>query len=85
MKAIIDKQTNKCKGFGFIDFESNEDAQSAIAQLQKKGFTAQLAKVDHASCVNLARNPLCRRSFASLPNNKNKIQLTYISPIWILK
>ncbi|CAF3328199.1 unnamed protein product [Rotaria sp. Silwood1] len=44
MKAIIDKQTNKCKGFGFIDFESNEDAQMAIAQLQKKGFTAQLAK-----------------------------------------
>ena len=45
MKAIIDKQTNKCKGFGFIDFETNEDAQMAIAQLQKKGFTAQLAKV----------------------------------------
>jgi hypothetical protein len=44
MKAIIDKQTNKCKGFGFIDFESNDDAQLAIAQLQKKGFTAQLAK-----------------------------------------
>jgi hypothetical protein len=44
MKAIIDKQTNKCKGFGFIDFESHEAAQLAIAQLQKKGFTAQLAK-----------------------------------------
>jgi len=44
MKAIIDKQTNKCKGFGFIDFETNEDAQLAINQLQKKGFTAQLAK-----------------------------------------
>ena len=45
MKAIIDKQTNKCKGFGFIDFESHEDAQNAIAELQKKGYTAQLAKV----------------------------------------
>lgn len=45
MKAIIDKQTNKCKGFGFIDFETNEDAQLAITQLQNKGFTAQLAKV----------------------------------------
>ncbi len=51
MKAIIDKQTNKCKGFGFIDFETNEDAQSAIAQLQKKGFTAQLAKVDRSTIV----------------------------------
>jgi RNA recognition motif-containing protein len=45
MKAIIDKQTNKCKGFGFIDFESHEDAQLAINELQKKGYTAQLAKV----------------------------------------
>lgn len=45
MKAIIDKQTNKCKGFGFIDFESHEDARLAINELQKKGYTAQLAKV----------------------------------------
>lgn len=44
MKAIIDKQTNKCKGFGFIDFESHEDARLAINELQKKGYTAQLAK-----------------------------------------
>jgi len=44
MKAIIDKQTNRCKGFGFIDFESHEDARSAITELQKKGYTAQLAK-----------------------------------------
>lgn len=44
MKAIIDKQTNKCKGFGFIDFETTEDAKAAIAQLQKKGYVAQLAK-----------------------------------------
>jgi hypothetical protein len=44
MKAIIDKQTNKCKGFGFIDFENHEDAQNAISELQKKGYTAQLAK-----------------------------------------
>lgn len=44
MKAIIDKQTNRCKGFGFIDFETTEDAKTAIAQLQKKGYVAQLAK-----------------------------------------
>ena len=47
MKAIIDKQTNKCKGFGFIDFESHEDARLAINELQKKGYTAQLAKVKY--------------------------------------
>ena len=49
MKAIIDKQTNKCKGFGFIDFETTEDAKAAIAQLQKKGYIAQLAKVGSPS------------------------------------
>lgn len=45
MKAIIDKQTNKCKGFGFIDFETTEDAKMAIAKLQNLGYVAQLAKV----------------------------------------
>lgn len=44
MKAIIDKQTNKCKGFGFIDFETTEDAKMAIAKLQNLGYVAQLAK-----------------------------------------
>ncbi|CAF0902194.1 unnamed protein product [Didymodactylos carnosus] len=53
MKAIIDKTTNKCKGFGFIDFETHEAAQNAIAQLQKKGFTAQLAKQQEQDTTNL--------------------------------
>ena len=83
MKAIIDKQTNKCKGFGFIDFETNEDAQLAITQLQKKGFTAQLAKVN-SSCLSTREREQSDSSF-SLLNNKNKIQLIYILLIWILK
>ena len=58
MKAIIDKQTNKCKGFGFIDFETNEDAQSAITQLQKKGFIAQLAKVDRSIDAMVQNTPV---------------------------
>jgi len=81
MKAIIDKQTNKCKGFGFIDFETTEDAQSAIAELQKKGVIAQLAKVDRQLNVNI----FVYLIMFSLLNNKNKIQLIYILLIWILK
>ena len=81
MKSIIDKQTNKCKGFGFIDFETTEDAQSAIAELQKKGVIAQLAKVDRQLNVNI----FVYLIMFSLLNNKNKIQLIYILLIWILK
>jgi len=81
MKAIIDKQTNKCKGFGFIDFECHEDAQNAIAELQKKGYTAQLAKV-----FTKKRNTMFLNLFffsSSHLNNKNKMKQIYILPIWI--
>ena len=77
MKAIIDKQTNKCKGFGFIDFESHEDARSAITELQKKGYTAQLAKVRRGALSCIAS------SFrSSHHNNKNKMRRIYILLIW---
>ena len=81
MKTIIDKQTNKCKGFGFIDFETTENAQSAIDELQNKGVIAQLAKVDRQLNVNI----FVYLIMFSLLNNKNKIQLIYILVIWILK
>lgn len=30
-KIIVDRDTNRSKGFGFVEFESAEDAQNAIA------------------------------------------------------
>lgn len=44
-KAILDKNTNKCRGYGFVDFESNECAEIAVKALQAKGIQAQMAKV----------------------------------------
>ncbi|XP_031620576.1 protein alan shepard isoform X2 [Contarinia nasturtii] len=44
-KAILDKQTNKCRGYGFVDFESPACAEGAVKGLQSKGIQAQMAKV----------------------------------------
>lgn len=44
-KAILDKTTNKCKGYGFVDFESPTCAENAVKGLQSKGIQAQMAKV----------------------------------------
>lgn len=44
-KAILDKTTNKCKGYGFVDFETPACAENAVKGLQSKGIQAQMAKV----------------------------------------
>ena len=44
-KAILDKNTNKCKGYGFVDFESPSAAEAAVKALQLQGIQAQMAKV----------------------------------------
>uniref|UniRef100_A0A3B3TN87 RRM domain-containing protein n=1 Tax=Poecilia latipinna TaxID=48699 RepID=A0A3B3TN87_9TELE len=44
-KAILDKNTNQCKGYGFVDFDSPAAAQKAVASLKASGVQAQMAKV----------------------------------------
>nr|XP_046192151.1 RNA-binding motif, single-stranded-interacting protein 3-like isoform X2 [Oncorhynchus gorbuscha] len=44
-KAILDKNTNQCKGYGFVDFDSQTAAQKAVASLKASGVQAQMAKV----------------------------------------
>lgn len=43
-KAILDKTTNKCKGYGFVDFDSPSSAQKAVTALKASGVQAQMAK-----------------------------------------
>ncbi|XP_068266011.1 RNA-binding motif, single-stranded-interacting protein 2 isoform X2 [Nyctibius grandis] len=43
-KAILDKTTNKCKGYGFVDFDSPAAAQKAVTALKASGVQAQMAK-----------------------------------------
>lgn len=56
-KAILDKNTNKCKGYGFVDFESPLAADQAVKQLQAQGIQAQMAKVRYPDYVLLAQPP----------------------------
>ncbi|XP_054711590.1 RNA-binding motif, single-stranded-interacting protein 2-like [Uloborus diversus] len=52
-KAILDKQTNKCKGYGFVDFESPVAAEAAVKALSTQGVQAQMAKQQEQDPTNL--------------------------------
>ncbi|XP_061579574.1 RNA-binding motif, single-stranded-interacting protein 1 [Cololabis saira] len=52
-KAILDKTTNKCKGYGFVDFDSPAAAQKAVAALKTAGVQAQMAKQQEQDPTNL--------------------------------
>ena len=60
-KAIIEKLTNKCKGYGFVDFRKQEDAQVALTELKKEQKDVQLAKQREQDPTNLY--------FANLPTD----------------
>ncbi|XP_060766127.1 RNA-binding motif, single-stranded-interacting protein 2 isoform X2 [Neoarius graeffei] len=52
-KAILDKTTNKCKGYGFVDFDSPAAAQKAVTALKSTGIQAQMAKQQEQDPTNL--------------------------------
>ncbi|XP_022235022.1 protein alan shepard-like [Limulus polyphemus] len=52
-KAILDKMTNSCKGYGFVDFESPVAAENAVKKLQAKGIQAQMARQQEQDPTNL--------------------------------
>jgi len=52
-KAILDKATNRCKGYGFVDFESPNSAHAAVSELQTQGYQAQMARQAEQDPTNL--------------------------------
>jgi len=66
-KAILDKTTNKCKGYGFVDFESPAAAEKAVRQLQSINLQAQMAKQQEQDPTNLY--------LANLPPAMNECEL----------
>ncbi|XP_056300111.1 RNA-binding motif, single-stranded-interacting protein 3-like isoform X2 [Pseudoliparis swirei] len=52
-KAILDKNTSQCKGYGFVDFDSPAAAQKAVASLRASGVQAQMAKQQEQDPTNL--------------------------------
>ncbi len=51
-KSIMD-ENNRCKGYGFVDFEDSASAERALRELQKKGIPAQMAKKQEPDPTNL--------------------------------
>jgi RNA recognition motif-containing protein len=47
-KVIIDRDTNRSKGFGFVEMESDDDAKAAIAQLDGKDLDGRRLIVNEA-------------------------------------
>lgn len=47
-KVIIDRETNRSKGFGFVEMESEEEAKSAIAELNGKELNGRAVAIDEA-------------------------------------
>jgi RNA recognition motif-containing protein len=47
-KVIFDRETNRSKGFGFVEMGSEEDAQKAIAQLNGKELDGRTIAVNEA-------------------------------------
>lgn len=49
-KAIVDMRTYECKGFGFVMYETEEQARTALAALNNVGYHVSFAKsMTHAS------------------------------------
>lgn len=48
VKIIMDRTTNRSKGFGFVEMESAEDAQKAIESLNETEFEGRKIIVNEA-------------------------------------
>lgn len=47
-KVIVDRDTNRSKGFGFVEMASEEEAQKAVAQLNGKDLDGRTIAVNEA-------------------------------------
>ncbi|KAJ3203090.1 hypothetical protein HK099_001615, partial [Clydaea vesicula] len=45
-KAILDLQTNECKGYGFVLYENEADAKAALSGIEKLGFDTSFARAE---------------------------------------
>jgi len=47
-KVIVDRETNRSKGFGFVEMSSDEEAKAAIDQLNGKELAGRAVNVSEA-------------------------------------
>ena len=48
VKLILDRETNRSRGFGFVEFESKEEGEKAISELNDKEFEGRKLVVNEA-------------------------------------
>lgn len=48
VKIIIDRETGRSKGFGFVEMDSEDGAQSAVSQLDGQEFEGRSLRVSEA-------------------------------------
>ena len=48
VKVVVDRNTNRSRGFGFITFQNDADAQTAIEEMDGKELDGRTIKVDVA-------------------------------------
>jgi hypothetical protein len=47
-KVIMDRETGRCKGFGFVEMSTDEEAEEAINKLNNADFEGRAMKVSEA-------------------------------------
>lgn len=47
-KVIIDRETNRSKGFGFVEMSTEEEAKAAVDQLNGKELNGRAVAIDQA-------------------------------------
>jgi RNA recognition motif-containing protein len=64
-KVIVDRDTNRSKGFGFVEMSSDEEAKKAVEELNGKDLGGRAVTVNEAR----PREERPRREFGSNSNN----------------
>lgn len=61
--VIVDRQTNRSKGFGFVEFESPEEAKKAIEMFHDQEYEGRKMTVNEARPMQPRSNFQPRKDF----------------------